>query len=300
MRDPILILAPPRSFTSIVCAMLGQHPELYGVPEVNLFTAETIRERNGVLSQHEPWLQHGLLRTVAQLLAGEQTLQTILLARRWLELRSNATCASVFRALAEKVEPRAVVDKSPQTSSRCEYMQRARRAFPGVRFIHLLRHPRSQGDSLWKITRGLGAARLGALDHGTDPPTIDYQKAWYSQNTNIVTFLDGVPDAQKLRIRGEDLIAAPEAHLRKIVEWLGLRTDDEAIKAMMHPEQSPYACLGPLTARFGNDPSFLKDPTFRRQAAPKPVSLEGPLPWRGDGGGFSAEVKEFARELGYE
>jgi hypothetical protein len=299
MRDPVIILAPPRSFTSIVCAMLGQHPEMYGLPEVNLFLAETMREREGVVAR-PPWSNHGLLRVVAQIFAGEQTVQTVLLARKWLHIRANCSCASVFRELGYKVGSRILVEKSPRTVMRSEYFQRAYRAFPNARFIHLLRHPRSQGESLWNLTGGRTADRLGALDYSTDPPIVDFQKSWYSLHMNIVTFLEGVPTAQKLRIRGEELLADLDTYLQKITEWLGLRIDKEALEAMKHPEQSPYACLGPVNARFGNDPYFLREPALRRNPSTKMPSLEGPLSWRQDGTRFSPEVKELAREFGYE
>lgn len=299
MRGPVIILAPPRSFTSVVCAMLGQHPQMYGLPEVNLFVAETMREREGVIARPK-FSEHGLLRVVAQLFAGEQTIQTIALARRWIEIRSNCTCASVFRELAEKVSPRILVDKSPRTITRCDYIQRAWRAFPSTKFLHLLRHPRSQGESLWKLGGTVVAKGLDAFDYSTDPPVVDFQKAWYSMHMNIVTFLDGVPEGQQMRVLGEDLLANPEAYLRRIAEWLGLRTDDEAMEAMKHPERSPYACFGPMNARFGNDPHFLQSPTFRPYSGAAQPTLEGPLSWRQDGRGFSLEVIELAREFGYK
>src|SRR5215468_8451633 len=119
---PLFVLAPPRSFTSVVCAMLGQHPEMYGLPEVNLFVAETMLEREGLLAT--PFQHHGLMRTIAQLFAGEQTFQTVLLAKRWLQMRANATCVSVFRELADKVKSKILVDKSPVTVMHSEYLQR--------------------------------------------------------------------------------------------------------------------------------------------------------------------------------
>ena len=33
MTEPLFILAPPRSFTSVVCAMIGNHPQMLGLPE---------------------------------------------------------------------------------------------------------------------------------------------------------------------------------------------------------------------------------------------------------------------------
>ena len=299
MPDTLIILAPPRSFTSVVCAMLGQHPEMYGLPEVNLFVAETMGERQAVVS-HPRFSQQGLLRVVAQLFGGEQTVQTVAQAERWIEQRADHSWASVLEELSDRVAGRILVDKSPRTVTRCEYMWRARRALPRARFIHLLRHPRGQGESLWKVAGPLAGAGLNALDYASDPPSIDYQKTWYMLNTNIVTFLDGVPSDQYLRLRGEDILADPGPHLRKIAEWLGIRTDREAVEAMKHPERSPYACLGPMNAKFGNDPYFLQAPALRPSRGQVQHSLEGPLPWRADGQGFSPEVKEFARALGYE
>jgi len=81
-REPLFVLAPPRSFTSLISTMLGQHPRMYGFPELNLFMAETMDEFwRGTDGDGErkstfwPVMRHGLLRTVAQLYAGEQTIE---------------------------------------------------------------------------------------------------------------------------------------------------------------------------------------------------------------------------------
>ena len=42
VADPVFVLAAPRSFSSVVCAMLGQHPELHGLPETHLFVDDTM------------------------------------------------------------------------------------------------------------------------------------------------------------------------------------------------------------------------------------------------------------------
>ena len=116
---------------------------------------------------------------------------------------------------------------------------------------------------------------------------------------NIVTFLDRLPEGQKTRVRGEDLLSEPDPYLREIAEWLGLRTDEEAIEAMRHPEQSPYACFGPVNAPFGNNRGFLKEPALRRNPPAKKPKLEGALSWQDDARGLPTEVKELAREFGY-
>jgi hypothetical protein len=68
---------------------------------------------------------------------------------------------------------------------------------------------------------------------------------------------------------------------------------------MLHPEDSPYASLGPLGAHLGNDINFLRSPALR-DGEIRYSTLEGPLPWRSDGKGFSKDVLDMARTLGYE
>ena len=43
-RDPVFLLAPARSYTTVSIAVLAGHPELYGLPETNLFLRDTVGE----------------------------------------------------------------------------------------------------------------------------------------------------------------------------------------------------------------------------------------------------------------
>ena len=85
---PLFLLAPPRSFTSVICGVLGQHPELFGTPELNLFRAPTM-SRFIRLSR----LHVGMHRLVAQLYAGEQTIESVIMARHWLLARAERGAA---------------------------------------------------------------------------------------------------------------------------------------------------------------------------------------------------------------
>ena len=295
---PLFVLAPPRSFTSVVCAMLGQHPQMYGLPEVNLLVSETMRERSVVLA-HPAWGQHGLLRAVAELWGGEQTRQTIMLAERWVVSRLDATCISVFDELLDRIEPRVAVEKSPRSVLQTDYLWRAWQAYPEARFLHLTRHPQAQGKSLWKMGGARTARSMRALDLSTQPPTPDPQRLWFRSNVNIVMFLAGIPSSHQRRVAGEDLLAEPEKHLAQIARWLDLSDDDDAIDAMLHPEDSPFAVPGPPNALFGNDPSFLQDPELREWSG-NHDSLDGPVDWRRDGAELTDEVKDLARSFGYE
>ena len=48
MRQPLFILALPRSYTSLIAGMLGQHPQAYGLPELNLFTVDRLIESSSM------------------------------------------------------------------------------------------------------------------------------------------------------------------------------------------------------------------------------------------------------------
>lgn len=314
LPPPLVILALPRSFTSLVCAMLGQHPQLYGLPETHLLCEETLGdwfER----AARAPWpMAHGLLRAVAQLYFGAQDETTIRMARKWLMARSDLTTEFVFKLLADRVFPLALADKSPSTVDSLEVLQRARAWFPQARFIHLVRHPRGYGESVMKLIKSrrqplppshwlLRVASRPAphedAQRRRDPPVLDPQNEWHARNTMICDFLQSVPDDQHLRVRGEDLLREPDETLRQIATWMGLRTDASAIEEMKHPERSHYAFPGPLGARYGNDGLFLQQPALRPGRAAV-EDLEAPLAWRHDGQGFSPYVKLLARDFGYK
>ena len=314
MADPLFILAPPRSFSSVVCAMLGQHPQMHGLPETHLFSDETLEGWWGRCSQVK-YLSHGLLRAVAELCFGEQTRSSVKLASGWLRRRSSFTSGMIFEELALEIYPSILVDKSPSIVYSVDSMHRAYRFFPQSRFIHLVRHPRGHAESVLKYLHRLAklghfpqwVSDLASFPHSSpnleagsqDASPLDPQRAWYVLNLNIVTFLKSVPSHQWMTIRGEDLLADPDRGLQQIIGWIGLSADDETIEEMKHPERSPYARFGPPEARCGNDIFFLESPAFH-PARVELQSLEGPLSWRPDGQGFLPAVRELAQHFGYQ
>lgn len=285
--------------------MLGQHPQMYGLPELQLFVAEKVSElwsndkqsfEKGVAL--DPIRRHGLLRAVAQLFAGEQSIQSITMARHWVAARIDKSTREVYREIVARITPLIPVEKSPSYVSKPEFLQRLYETFPNARFIHLIRHPMGQCKSVMNMRDGMFALLVDSVDYSGEKAILDPQIAWHDFHLNITDFLDQVPSEQWLRIRGEDFLNDTDVYLRRVCDWLGLRTDEEAVEQMKHPEDSPYASIGPVNALFGNDPNFLRNPIFRQGSVHMP-SLEGPLPWRPDGKGFFPEVIELARGFGY-
>jgi hypothetical protein len=296
--------------------MLGQHPQLYGLPETHLFSFETVGAREEYATRATYPIGHGLLRAIAQLYFGSQTPDAIQEAQHWLTARSSMRTDFLCKVLAERVFPRALVEKSPSSVYSAGVLERIRNCFSRARFIHLIRHPRGFCNSVMKYVEERGKhgpippshwlleissypAPNPPHDQESKPSALDPQNGWYALHTTIMKFLDTVRADQVLRLRGEDLLGQPDRVLEHIVAWLGIRADGEAIDEMKHPERSPYAFLGPPGARYGNDAFFLQDPVLRPSRA-EPLSLEGPLEWLNDEAEFSTEVKVLAGQFGYE
>jgi hypothetical protein len=55
---------------------------------------------------------------------------------------------------------------------------------------------------------------------------------WHHMHTNILRFTSILSLGQSLRVKGEDILSEPDLYLPQIAEWLGIRTDREAIEAM--------------------------------------------------------------------
>lgn len=287
--------------------MIGQHPEMYSLPEVNLFMGETYDDLFRLYRIRQGF-QHGLLRAVAELGLGDQSVESVVAARRWLEEQSHLSTAVLFRDLAEWAHPRRLVDKSPSYVYGLESLVRIRSAFPGAHYLHLTRHPYATCQSVFKLrddirsraaeagidleARGALLSKRQRLVQVQDPETL-----WLRPHRNITEFLKDVPSEHWLRFRGEDILAKPDEYLAQIARWLGLDAGEDAIEAMKHPERSPFARYGPPNAKFGNDPSFLEAPALRPYQA-KVQTLEGPL----DGCAnvlLSDEIKAHAIALGY-
>ena len=313
--QPIFILALPRSHSAVVCAMLGQHPQMYGFPETNLFCAPTMEKWREMCDKSRFHMADGLLRAAGQLLYGEQTEASVKAAEGWLSRRSHFTTSLIFETLAEMTGGLVPVESSSTLVSRPAALLRILQMFPLARFIHVVQHPRGFGEFLMK--RIHEAAKQGPVPHwmlnlaslpgvsasddGTPhrEPGFDPQRAWYVLNVNACEFLKQVPDDQKVLLRVEDLSREPLPTFGRIAGWLGLRTDQEAIEAMTHPERSPYACLGPPRARFGNDSSFLQNPEFGLPPT-EAQTLDGPLSWSPGAKEFLPKVSELARRFGYQ
>lgn len=292
MAEPLFIIAPPRSYTSVVGGMLGQHPEAYGLPEVNLSHGDTLGDMWDTVPGAANFDTSGILRLLAELNDGEQTEEAVVRARQWILRRPHWTADKVFAHFQSKIGPDLMmVEKSPRNTLKPDNLQRLRAIFPRANFLHLTRHPKTQGKSVIDLVNNVDP-------EGYVP---DPELNWRRANANILALSRSLPPGQYMQIKGEMLLSDPKFYLQQICDWVGLDSSAAAIDAMLHPETSPYACLGPPSAPFGNDPNFLFTPEldFDRLARIKEPPLDGPVMWHDDGRGLEDSTIRLARQFGY-
>ena len=296
---PILVLAAPGVPGQTLAAALGRNPAAYDLPELNLELMPSIdvlqREMTGIRASQ----LHGLLRALAQLLAGEQTVAAVDMANRWLLRRTYLPTSAVAQELAIRIAPRRLV--APVTAAIFDRssLRRLHAAFPGAIFVHLHLHPHVYGRLLLAGTAGQAALQLaGALDETTRPATPDPQELWLMTETAISAFLADMPADQIVRQPIRDLVADPAATLTALAQRLGLSADAGAVTRMLRPELSVFAGPGPMGAhQRGNIQSFVA--LAAAMAGQQDAILTGPLPWRPDAAGFRPEVRHRAVQLGY-
>ena len=232
--DPVFILAPPCTFSWAVCAMLGQHPQMYALPELHLFTAETVGAWRELGSKESFEMDHGLVRAVAELYFGGQTDRAASRARGWIRRRSNFTTGLLLEAIADRLKPLIPLEKSPSIVYSPEALQRVLEMFPTARFLHLVSHPRLYGESVVQTLRELAGGlslppshwlaqlasyRAPGVEHVSDGGITDPQTGWYALNISIVSFLSSLPDEQRKTIRGEDLVTDANEGLCSVAAW---------------------------------------------------------------------------------
>ena len=267
----IIILGTGRSFTSVVSCMIGQHPDMIGLPETNIFVDPTLGEvckRFG--GRSNAYRRAGLLRTLAHFHDGAQTDETIAAAEKFLTEHGDWTATEIAAHIAKLAAPRGIVEKSISTSRKRATLNRALEAWPEAYFLHITRQPESIVLSMLTRIEGIMEKGKGGrlLEQAKDEVGLDHY--FNRRSTAILSFMATLPPGKGMNLHGENFLTDARCYARQICEWTGLDASDAAIDAMMHPENNPFAFPGPATASGGLSKSFLDNPTY----SGKPVTVK--------------------------
>jgi len=272
--------------------MIGRNSAAFAFPHLNLFVSDKLEGLlTSMLDPNQRYV-HGLLRALAYIYGSEQTIISIAMARRWILRRLSWSTSQVFDELRSRVAPRRLVDKSAVYSQITKCLERIRETSPDAYYVHVVEHPLTPGAVIAVERKGVfdaSARRAGVGNSSGD------QLQWLSAQRLISEAMSHVAAERLAVLRMESLLANPRDELSKLCARLDLPNDEADVAEMLHPENSPFAGLGPVGANLGDDPAFLRDPTF-----PPKTILGGPVLSGQNGRQMLPEVAQVAARYGYD
>ena len=209
----------------------------------------------------------GLLRTLAHFHDGAQTEETIAKAEAFIQEHLDWTSLEIAQHLTKLASPKGIVEKSISTAREADTLRRVHEAWPNAKYIHITRQPEDIMQSVDKrLARAIEQGKTGWMMRKAE---IYSSTDYYNDFTiAILEFMASLPPGTCMDLRGEDFLTDARFYTRQICEWAGLRVDDAVIEGMMHPENNPFAFLGPSTALRGLSPTFIDNPHYSGEPVP--------------------------------
>lgn len=291
------MLAAPGAPGATLAAALGRNPAAQDLPELALPLVGSVHALLADMTGLRGGQMHGLLRALSHLLAGEQTMAGIEMARRWLFARRHLDTADIAQDLARRIAPRVMVAPAGGVLFDPGAAARLIATFPQARLVHLQIHPCHHGQAVMAQAGGALAVLAGAQDDSVIPPLPDPPALWLMAEEAMDALAARMAPAQPVTLRSEDLLADPAPALAALARALGLPAGPAALAAMLHPERSVFAGPGPWGAHLAGDIR----PWARLAATMGPATapLTGRQPWRDDGQPLPVPVRARAAAQGY-
>lgn len=252
----LLVLSSERSGSTLLRVMLGRHPHLVSPSEMFLMRYH----------DYDTWrsLKPVAIESLVELFK--------ILGQPRADDEIDATCRArstvdVYRWILATLPPSTVlVDKTPAYANSLETLRRSLPLEPY--YVWLIRHPLAVIESHVRIKQPSGLKQrlraalrtlTGGSAQGMGTLARLRETKWLLQQTNIHTFLASVPDGQQSTVHFEDLVANPEAVLRRICDGIGLPFEPAMLEANDHRRRKMHPDLG--------DPNFhLHDRVEREKA----------------------------------
>ena len=273
----IFILAPPRSGTTLLRAMLAQHPALFTASELRLLGFDTLAERRAAFTGPQRIWHRGIIRALAESKHGDEAEAAQIVEECEQE---NLSTAEFFTLLQQSIAPRELVDKSPSYALDPAALRHAEAIFENAFFIHLARHPCEAITSF--AERRMDQVYLPPNDL---TPREAGEAVWQIAHQNILDFLATIPADRQAHIRFTDLVSQPREEMEKLCTALNIPFDPALL--------DPYKNAPVASADSFDDPNFLTRSSIdAAKAEPQPAADTDHV--------LSEETWSLAEKLGYE
>lgn len=291
--EPVVVLSAPHSQAAHVAALLGGHPRALALPEMRLFSCDSVEELLTLPEHGNYRCNDGLLRAIAFLFYGGQQPRHITAAQRFLEHRRDWRTSVLLEHILDRVAPRVTVLHDITAPLHIVELDRWFAATPSATFLHLLRHPVTFSEAAKQALQERLHIPPDYSDHSGYPQLAPHL-LWFRVHDTLrreLTSENNTVFSRQLRL--EDWQQSPHSMLNKLCRWLGWHHDDKTIEAMTRTFETPFAGYGPENAPTGAEATFLENPEFTV-----------PLGARAQSGRLAQsrmpqDIIELAREIGY-
>jgi len=225
MNKPVFVVGSPRSGTSILTWCLGQHPNMFPVPESNWMGDFAISVAIG----HQIGAARGDRSIFSAMDISQDELFAILgRSINDLILRHRKDLERKRQVTSEESERKGRwVDGTPEYSF---HICGLRKLFPKALFIHLVRDVRSVVRSMLNFHLVAGHDLVN-----NEEEAYNY---WFRTVSSCLLAERAYGPRVVLRLRYSDLLNAPEIAMRSVLEFIG--------------ERYTTACLNPLEKRINS------------------------------------------------
>jgi len=262
MNKPIFVVGSPRSGTSVLTWCLGQHPNVFAVPESNWLgdfaVNVTVAHRIGAARGHLSVLS-AMNISLDELLAqfGRSINDLILSHRLDLEkTRAGIPSLPEFMRRSHTSPKTRWVDGTPEYSL---HIHALRKLFPEAVFIHVLRDVRDVVRSMLNLNRLTGVQFVANEEEA--------YRYWLRTVKACAQAERAYGSGVVRRLVYNALINHPEAAIRSVLDFVG--------------EPFEPQCLEPLSQRINSSdvpPDFVADhPATGRQIVEEATKLYGQL-----------------------
>lgn len=211
LEKPIIIVGVPRSGTTLLRVLLGEHPEIVALPETPWITG----------SQNDPSLRDFL----DHLMNGKKGP-----VKSWGDIESSdiffagrAFLDEIFGLVVKRVNKNRYCIKTPDDIMYLEFLMRL---YPDAKWIHIKRDPRDVALSTVRAKNQLLGKKLFRFGANNMTNALRRWLAWEQKISNA----SQKDEASWHHITYEDLVAKPDQVMKSVYDFLELPTPQDCLK----------------------------------------------------------------------
>jgi hypothetical protein len=269
MSAPVVILGVSRSGTTLLKEMLDRHSQL-AIPTESYFVPQ-LWDRHGADVERDAFVADvARIPRIAEWGVHPEDV------RQRLSERAPFADAvqAIYRVYAEALGKSRFGDKTPAYMQRLDLVERA---FPGALYVHIVRDGRDACLSF------LAMKRRPRFNWARPRGVAAFAAQWRKEVANAQRFGATTAAGRYLELRYEDLVADPQARLRRVCDFLNLAFEPQMLD--YHRDLDPQRLLDhPMLA----EPPKEARSRWREQMRPEDVRR------------FEAIAGDLLERLGYE